>query len=114
VLAPFFARHDVVLGPALAAPPGPASSWAQRGWWANYRGGARYTAAIAWPWNLAGWPSMTVPAGVHPTGTPLAVQLSSTAGSELLLLALAGRIQALRPWPRHAPSPAASDQPTQP
>ena len=114
VLGPFFARHDVVLGPALAAPPGPAISWAQRGWWANYRAGARYTAAIAWPWNLAGWPSMTVPAGVHPTGTPLAVQLSSTAGGEPLLLALAAQIQALRPWPRHAPSPAASDQPTQP
>jgi amidase len=59
---------------------------------------------------------MTVPAGVHPTGTPLAVQLSSTAGSEPLLLALAGQIQALRPWARHAPPPAtaASDQPTQP
>ena len=114
VLAPFFARHDVVLGPALAAPPVPAISWAQRGWWANYRAGARYTAAIAWPWNLAGWPSMTVPAGVHPTGTPLAVQLSSTAGSEPLLLALAGQIQALRPWARHAPSPAASGHPAQP
>lgn len=57
---------------------------------------------------------MTVPAGVHPGGTPLAVQLSSTAGSEPLLLALAGQIQALRPWARHAPFPAASDQPTQP
>ena len=114
VLAPFFARHDVVLGPALAAPPVPAISWAQRGWWANYRAGARYTGAIAWPWNLAGWPSMTVPAGVHPTGTPLAVQLSSTAGSEPLLLALAGQIQALRPWVRHAPSPAASGHPAQP
>ena len=66
VLAPFFARHDVVLGPALAAPPVPAISWAQRGWWANYRAGTRYTGAIAWPWNLAGWPSMTVP----PASTP--------------------------------------------
>jgi amidase len=66
VLAPFFARHDVVLGPALAAPPVPAISWAQRGWWANYRAGTRYADAIAWPWNLAGWPSMTVP----PASTP--------------------------------------------
>ena len=111
VLAPFFARHDVVLGPALAAPPVPAISWAQRGWWANYRAGARYTGAIAWPWNLAGWPSMTVPAGVHPAGTPLAVQLSSTAGNEPLLLALASQIEALRPWARHAPIPAASGHP---
>jgi amidase len=54
---------------------------------------------------------MTVPAGVHPAGTPLVVQLSSTAGSEPLLLALAGQIEALRPWARHAPSPAASGHP---
>jgi amidase len=43
-----------------------------------------------------------------------AVQLSSKAGSEPLLLALAGQIQALRPWARHAPSPAASGHPAQP
>ena len=114
MLAPFFARHDVVLSPALAAPPVAALPWAGRGSLANYRAAARYTGAIAWPWNLAGWPSMTVPAGVHPTGTPLAVQLSSKAASEPLLLALAGQIQALRPWARHAPSPAASDHPAQP
>ena len=114
MLAPFFARHDVVLSPALAAPPVAALSWAGRGLLANYRAAARYTGAIAWPWNLAGWPSMTVPAGAHPTGTPLAVQLSSKAGSEPLLLALAGQVQALRPWARHAPSPAASGHPAQP
>ena len=74
----------------------------------------RTAAEIAGPWNLAGWPSMTVPAGVHPGGTPLAVQLSSTAGSEPLLLALAGQIEALRPWARHALSPAASGHPAQP
>ena len=113
MLAPFFARHDVVLSPALAAPP-VAALLGRAGLVANYRAAARYTGAIAWPWNLAGWPSMTVPAGVHPTGTPLAVQLSSKAASEPLLLALAGQIQALRPWARHAPSPAASDHPAQP
>jgi amidase len=45
VLAPFFARHDVVLGPALAAPPVPAISWAQRGWWRRITGRAPATPA---------------------------------------------------------------------
>ena len=114
-LTPFFARHDVVLAPGLAAPPVAASSWAERGWFANYWAATRYTGAFALPWNLAGWPSMAVPAGVHPTGTPLSVQLSSTAGNEPLLIALAGQIEALRPWARHAPfpDPAASDQAAQ-
>jgi amidase len=56
-----------------------------------------------------------VPAGIHSTGTPLSVQLSSTAGNEPLLIALAGQIEALRPWARHAPfpDPAASDKAAQ-
>lgn len=114
-LVPFFARHDVVLSPGLAAPPVAAISWAARGWFANYWAAARYTGAFALPWNLAGWPSMAVPAGVHPTGTPLSVQLSSTSGNEPLLIALAGEIEALRPWARHPPSsdPTASDQAAQ-
>ncbi len=114
VLAPFFARHDVVLAPTLAAPPPATIPWAERGWFANYWA-ARYTGFMASPWNLAGWPSMAVPAGVHPTGTPMSVQLSSTSGNEALLIALAGQIEALQPWARHAPSraPAASDQATQ-
>jgi amidase len=103
-LAPFFARHDVVLAPSLAAPPVAASSWAERGWFANYWAATRYTGAFALPWNLAGWPSVAVPAGIHPTGTPLSVQLSSTAGNEPLLIALAGQIEA-RPHPIMLPRP---------
>ncbi len=101
-LAPLFGRRA---RPELAAPPVAAISWAERGWSANYQAATRCTGAFALPWNLAGWPSMTVPAGVHPVGTPLSVQLSSAAGNEPLLIALAGQIEALRPWARHAPSP---------
>jgi amidase len=63
-------------------------------------------APFAAPWNVAGWPAMAVPAGLDPRGMPLAVQLVARPGGEGLLLALAGQLEQLRPWPRTAQSPA--------
>jgi amidase len=98
----FFANHDVLLTPALAQPPIRALAWAERGWLANVVSNVRY-APFAAPWNLAGWPAMTVPAGLAPDGLPLAVQLVGRPGSEATLLQLAAQLEALRPWPRTAP-----------
>jgi amidase len=95
----FFAQHDVLMTPALAQFPLAAKAWAERGWLANVWSNARY-APFAAPWNLAGWPAMSVPAGLAPNGLPLAVQLVGTPGSEAQLLALAGQLEQLRPWPR--------------
>jgi amidase len=99
----FFADHDVLVTPALAQPPIEAAAWGQRGWLANILANIRY-APFAAPWNLAGWPAMVVPAGVHPDGMPLAVQLVGRPGSEPLLLGVAHQLEALRPWPRTAPA----------
>lgn len=98
----FFAPYDVLLTPALAQPPIAAERWGQRGWLANIVANARYAPYQA-AWNLAGFPAMTVPAGMHPAGTPLAVQLVAPDGGEGLLLSLAAQIEALMPWPRTAP-----------
>jgi amidase len=97
----FFADHDVLLTPTLAQPPIAAKAWAKRGWIANMWSNARY-APFAAPWNLAGWPAMSVPAGLDPRGLPLAVQLVGRPGSEALLLAVAGQLEQARPWPRTA------------
>jgi amidase len=99
----FFADHDVLVTPALAQPPIEAAAWGQRGWPANILANIRY-APFAAPWNLAGWPAMVVPAGVHPDGTPLAVQLVGRPGTESLLLGVAQQLEAMRPWPRTAPA----------
>ena len=98
----FFADHDVLLTPALAQPPLPARAWAERGWLANLLSNARY-APFAAPWNLAGWPAITVPAGLDDDGQPLAVQLVGKPGAEAQLLGLAAQIERVRPWPRTAP-----------
>ena len=69
---------------------------------ANITSNAFY-APFAAPWNVAGWPAMSVPTGTGPSGTPLAVQRVGPPGSEATLLAVARQLEAAQPWPRVAP-----------
>jgi amidase len=98
----FFADVDLLVTPALARPPISAGPWATRGWVRNMIANARY-APFAAPWNFAGFPAASVPAGLHPSGLPLAVQLVGPPGSEGLILQVAKQLEDQRPWPRHAP-----------
>ena len=99
----FFADHDVLITPALAAPPLSAVAWGQRRWLPNVIANIKY-APFAAPWNLAGWPAMVVPLGMHTGGLPLSVQLVARPGGESALLGLAAQIERLAPWPRVAPA----------
>jgi amidase len=101
--AKFFAPHDILLTPGLAQSPIAAKQWGEGRWLASVLANARY-APFAAPWNLAGWPAMVVPAGSHPNGMPLSVQLVGRPGSEAALLSLAAQLELLRPWARTAPS----------
>ncbi len=100
--ASFFERYDVLLTPALARVPPPADHWSERSWLANVVACVRYAPFNA-PWNFAGFPALVVPAGRHPSGMPLAVQLVAAPGGEALLLSVAAELERLQPWPRHAP-----------
>ncbi len=51
--------------------------------------------------NLAGYPAASAPAGLHPSGLALSVQLVAPKGGEVLILSLAERLETLR-----APGPA--------
>ncbi|MDH6574566.1 amidase family protein [Kitasatospora sp. MAP5-34] len=104
----FFSRHDVLITPALARNPPPAEAWHARSWTANILSNIRY-APFSHPWNLAGWPALTLPGGAHPISDrdlPLSVQLVAPPGGEQRLLALAAELERRRPWQRTAPSPA--------
>jgi len=102
-MAPFFATHDVLLTPVLARPPLVAARWGRRPWPWVAAANAAY-APYAGVWNLAGYPAMSVPAGLHPvTGTPLSVQLVAAPGGESVLLGLAATLERCAPWPRLAP-----------
>jgi amidase len=98
----FFSDYDVLLTPTLAQSPIAAREWGRRGWLANMIANARYAPFCA-PWNLAGWPAIAVPAGMHPNGSPLSVQLVTPPGGEALLLSVARQLEQLRPWQRTAP-----------
>ncbi|HWJ81160.1 MAG TPA: amidase family protein [Nocardioides sp.] len=99
----FFQDTDVLITPALAQPPIEARAWSETGWLRTVQANARY-APFAAPWNIAGWPAMTVPAGLDREGRPVAVQLVGRPGSEATLLGLAAQVEELHPWPRVAPA----------
>ncbi|MFJ9348560.1 amidase [Streptomyces sp. NPDC101237] len=101
-LTPFFAEHDVLLTPALARRAPRAAAWHERGWLSNALAGSAYSPLTP-AWNLTGWPAMSVPFGMLPSGTPCAVQLVGRPGSEAALMAVAATLETLRPWQRTAP-----------
>jgi amidase len=98
----FFADVDLLLSPVTAGPPLPARPWHERSFLANVTANARW-APWAAPWNVAGLPALVLPAGSRPEGLPLAVQFVGPPGAEARLLWLAGELERLRPWRRHAP-----------
>jgi amidase len=95
-------RFDILVTPALATAPPVATDWHNRSWRANMLSNLRY-APYAAPWNVAGFPGVVVPMGTRTDGLPTAVQLVGPPGSELTLLAVAGQLEAVSPWRRHAP-----------
>jgi amidase len=100
----FFDGYDVMVTPVTASPPLLAERWSERGWAANVRANVIASGGFAGMWNVAGFPAITVPFGVHPeTRTPIGVQLAAPSGSESLLLGIAALVERLRPWPRVAP-----------
>ncbi|WCE01056.1 amidase family protein [Streptomyces sp. HUAS 31] len=101
-LEPFFDEYDVLLTPALARRSPRSEPWHERGWLRNIMANTNYSPLTP-PWNLTGWPAMAVPLGTLPSGAPTAVQLVGRPGSEAELLALAERMEELRPWRRTAP-----------
>ncbi|MEV4860112.1 amidase [Streptomyces ossamyceticus] len=101
-MEPFFAEHEVLLTPALARRGPAAAPWHERGWLRNLLVNTNYSPLTP-PWNLTGWPAMSVPFGTLPSGAPGAVQLVGRPGSELELLAVAEQLQELHPWRRTAP-----------
>jgi amidase len=95
----FFAEHDVLLTPTLAALPPKAARWHERSCLANAIPSVRL-AGFTGLWNLAGYPAMSVPAGRHPSGLPIGVQLVAAPGGEARLLAIAAQLETRNPWPR--------------
>jgi amidase len=103
-----FSRYDVLLTPTLAAAPLESARWSERSWRANILSNAGFAPYTA-PWNYAGVPAVSVPAGIRSDGLPAAVQLIGPPGSEALLLAVAAQIEQRLPWQRHPAGALSAD-----
>jgi amidase len=94
---------DVVLTPTTASPPLRVGVTAGRGGWATDQimaGACPY----AWPWNVLGWPGVSVPAGLTATGLPIGAQLLGRENDEVTLLALAAQLEGIERWAGRRPS----------
>ncbi|UQA92289.1 amidase [Streptomyces halobius] len=103
-----FGPYDVLLTPTTATPPPRIGTLAKLNGWRTDR--AMIAACpYAWPWNVLGWPGVSVPAGFNADGLPLGAQLLGPAHGEPRLISLAAQLEdALRwheRWPAGHPVP---------
>ncbi|WP_433436920.1 amidase [Nonomuraea sp. CA-141351] len=92
----WFGDADVLVMPALAAVPPKAERWGERGFVRNALTNVRYAPATG-PWNMCGWPAITVPLATHSSGLPIGVQIVAPPGGEPHLLGLASQLQSAHP-----------------
>jgi amidase len=97
-----FDHADLVLTPTTALPPPRIDHLKERGYWATSTV-ASATCPFAWPWNVVGWPALSVPAGFTAAGLPIGAQLVAPAASEALLLSLATQLEQERRWHEQQP-----------
>ncbi len=119
-MAPFFARHDVLLTPTLAAPPAligalQPSAAEQRlmrivnslnaGWLLKVLGVIEPLAAKTFDYmpftalfNVTGQPAMSVPLHWNAAGLPIGMQFVGRLGDDATLFRLAGQLERARPW----------------
>jgi len=88
---------DLLLTPAMpcSAPP-VGENDGQEAVWVTQRASRRVSYLNTW--NLLGWPSLSIPAGLDSEGLPLAALLVGRPGTERLLLRVGAQLEAARPW----------------
>ena len=97
-----FRRFDVVLAPTTARPPMPVGAIDGLSGWQTDRTMVSY-CPYTWPWNVTGWPAISVPAGVTAAGLPVGAQLLGSERSEERLIALAAELEGAERWHERRP-----------
>ncbi|HEX2313196.1 MAG TPA: amidase [Thermomonospora sp.] len=99
-----FQIADVVLTPTTAQLP-PRVHAFEGASWNRTQSAAAAACPYAWPWNVLGWPAMSVPAGLSATGLPIGAQLLGHDSDEATLISLAAQLEAVERWhERRAPA----------
>ncbi|MGV0835890.1 amidase [Mycolicibacterium thermoresistibile] len=93
---------DVVITPGTAQSPSRIGAYHRRGAVSTL---ALVAARVPFQamWNVTGQPAAVVPWGRDDHGIPTSIQLVGRPFDEATLLALAARIEAVRPWAQHRP-----------
>jgi aspartyl-tRNA(Asn)/glutamyl-tRNA(Gln) amidotransferase subunit A len=102
-LALFFDRYDLIMTPSAAALPWPAEEPYPRTI-ANEEVGPRGHAIFTGFANMAGCPSINIPAAPSASGLPIGFQLVATPGRDDLLCALAAQFEVAYPWANRRPT----------
>jgi amidase len=99
-----FADCDALLLPCTARPALRVGEYEGCGMLRTMNGGTRLIPFLG-TWNATGQPAVSIPAGFTDDADhlPLAVQLVGRPDDEATLLALAGQVEAERPWEQHRP-----------
>ncbi len=106
-VSPIFDDVDVVLTPTTASPPLRVGATAGLGGWQTDRIMAS-ACPYAWPWNVLGWPAISIPAGLSTMGLPIGAQLLGRENDEATLLGLAAQLEGVERWAQLRPSALAS------
>jgi amidase len=103
-----FERFDALLTPTTATPPLPVGHCQELSAWQTDKAIVA-ACPYAWPWNVLGWPGMSVPAGFTDSGLPIGAQLLGPQSSEARLISIAAQLEATRRWHEQVPPvPAAA------
>ena len=105
---------NVVLTPTTASPPLRVGVTAGQNGWKTDQIMAS-ACPYAWPWNVLGWPGVSVPAGLTTEGLPIGAQLLGRENDEATLLALAAQLEGIERWAERRPGglvPVADSLPT--
>ena len=104
-VAAFFADHDILLSPTMAAPPKPLGVLSQSS--PNpqeYLGHLLQTIGFTQLMNVAGNPAMSVPLAWSRENTPIGIQFAAPFGDEATLFRLAAQLEQARPWAERRPA----------
>ena len=100
---PFFEQYDLLLTPSVAVPALKVNTllpedWEPHAWdWIEW-------APFSFPFNLNGYPAITVPAGFTSDGLPVGLQIVSRRFNDLGVLQAAAAFEAACPWAQHRPA----------
>jgi Asp-tRNA(Asn)/Glu-tRNA(Gln) amidotransferase A subunit family amidase len=93
----FFAEHDMLLSPTMAAPPPRLGALSLDQPYDDYVKAAVTASAFTSMFNISGHPAMSVPLHWNAAGLPIGVQFAAAFGAEARLLALAAQLERAAP-----------------